>query len=116
MTIMLRKEMIPMMMGSTPMHTMQLILLLFDDHLTLFESSNLYFFPFLFLLLCVCMDYGYGVMECMWNMDIWLCYFFPFLDDELMTEFENFECWITFSYFYYVHEVYGVRTTVWSMD
>ncbi|KAL4201441.1 hypothetical protein AMTRI_Chr02g216080 [Amborella trichopoda] len=103
-TIMLRREMIPMM-GSIPMHMMR--------------SSSLYFFSFSFpplmfmyglwlWIMEVCVDYGYLIC--------YMCYFFPFLDDELMIEFQNFECWIIFSYVYCVDGVFGVWSMVWSMD
>ncbi|KAL4190182.1 hypothetical protein AMTRI_Chr07g23350 [Amborella trichopoda] len=103
---MLRREMIPMTMGSTPMHMM------LDDQ---FESSSLYFFPFSFPpLICMYELWIWIMEECMWIGDYehlicHMCYFFPFLLDELMTEFENFECWIIFSYFCCVW-------SLWSME
>ncbi|KAL4195277.1 hypothetical protein AMTRI_Chr05g72530 [Amborella trichopoda] len=84
---MLRREMISMMMGSTPMNMMQLTL------------------PFFMMI-----DY---MEECTWIVDYGhlicpMCYFFPLLDDELMSRFENFVYLIIFSYFYCVYGVYLV--------
>ncbi|KAL4204204.1 hypothetical protein AMTRI_Chr01g108600 [Amborella trichopoda] len=87
---MLRENMIPMMMGSTPIHTMQLTLLFL-----MMTSSSLYFFPF-----------SFPPLMCTNGLWVWII---SFLDNELITEFKNFECWIIFSYFYCVW-------SLWSMD
>ncbi|KAL4180962.1 hypothetical protein AMTRI_Chr12g234950 [Amborella trichopoda] len=107
------REMIQMMMGSTPMHMMQL---------THSLSIQVYIsFLFLILLLCVCVDCGYGVWRSvcgLWNLICHMCYLFPFLDDEWMTKFKMFECWIIFSYIYCVGSPwsfdYGMDNGVWT--
>ncbi|KAL4197169.1 hypothetical protein AMTRI_Chr04g249800 [Amborella trichopoda] len=87
---MLRGEMTPMMIGSTPMHIMlTLLFLMMSDDLKLFESSR--------------EDLDYGHLICH------MCYFFPFLENELMTESKNFGCWVIFSYFYCAWHL-------WSME
>ncbi|KAL4192514.1 hypothetical protein AMTRI_Chr06g172370 [Amborella trichopoda] len=85
-----------MMIGLTLMHMMHLQVYMFSFF---FSSSYVY-------LWTVEMEYGgvsvdYGALICH------ICYFFLFLDDELMTKFENFECWIIFSNFT-AYGIYGV--------